>query len=309
MRIAPGTRTLRTLAAAGRHLNFTRAAEELGLTPAAVSFQIKEIEEQLGCELFVRTGRTLALSPAGTILCAAAEEAIDSMNRAMSRIARQKRDARQLKVTVDPQFATKWLMRHILEFRRRHPDIDVRFDVSYDLRDFELDDVDVAIRFGTGQYEGCTTDQLFSNVITPICSPRLVTGDRPIREPADLLNHTLAQIKWSGHGITWPTWANWMAAAGIQDFDDDNTLIFEKSSDAIEAAMTGAVVALADFSMVAVDLSEGRLVQPFALGIKVPPQIGYYLVYPKAEKQSRQLECFREWILEEALKMEGAGAG
>jgi LysR family glycine cleavage system transcriptional activator len=305
MRIAPGTRTLRTIAAAGRHLNFTRAAQELGLTPAAVSFQIKEIEDQLGCELFQRTGRTLALTNAGVIFCAAAEEAIDSMNRAVSRLTRMKRDERQLKVTVDPQFATKWLMRHILEFRRLHPDIDVRFDVSYDLRDFDLDDVDVGIRFGTGNYEGCTSERLFSNVITPVCNPSLVTGDRPIREPADLLNHTLAQIKWSGHGITWPTWSTWMAAAGIQDFDDDNTLIFEKSSDAIEAAMTGAVVALADFSMVAVDLSEGRLVQPFQLGIKVPPQIGYYLVYPKAETHSRQLEAFREWILAEAMKMQG----
>lgn len=305
MRIAPGTRTLRTIAAAGRHLNFTRAAEELGLTPAAVSFQIKETEEQLGCELFTRSGRSLVLTPAGKIICAAAEEAIESMNRAVSKLARMRRDERQLKITVDPQFATKWLMRHVLEFRKQHPDIDVRFDVSYEVRDFELDDVDVAIRFGTGNYPGCTSERLFTNLIVPVCSPHMVIGDRPIRVPADLLNHTLAQIEWSGQGMTWPTWSTWMAAAGIHDFNDDNTLIFEKSSDAIEAAMTGAVVALADFSMVAVDLSEGRLVQPFEIGIRVPPQFGYYIVYPKAERQSRQLEVFRTWILQQALTMPG----
>ncbi|MBB4066995.1 transcriptional regulator GcvA [Gellertiella hungarica] len=308
MRSAPGTRTLRTLAAAGRHLNFTRAADELGLTPAAVSFQIKELETTLGYELFQRTGRSMVLTDAGKILCAAAEEAIDTMNRAVSRVARLKRDERQLKVTVDPQFATKWLMRHIVEFRRRHPEIDVRFDVSYELRDFEIDDVDIAIRFGTGNYPGCTTDRLFSNVIAPVCSPRLLKGERPIRTPSDLLQHTLAHIHWTGDGLTWPTWSVWMAAAGIPDFDDDNTLVFEKSSDAIEAAMTGEVVALADFSMVANDLSEGRLVRPFDLGVTVPPEFGYYLVYPTAETLNERVAVFRDWVLEAARAVQGREA-
>lgn len=300
MRIAPGTRTLRTLAAAGQHLNFTRAADVLGLTPAAVSFQIKEIEAALGTELFQRSGRTMVLTDAGRIVCAAAEEAIDTMNRAVSRVTRLKRDARQLKVTVDPQFATKWLMRHIVDFRRRNPEIDVRFDVSYELRDFEIDDVDIAIRFGTGNYAGCVADRLFSNVIAPVCSPSLLKGDRPIRVPSDLLEHTLAHIRWTGHGLTWPTWSVWMAAAGIPDFDDDNTLVFEKSSDAIEAALTGEVVALADFSMVANDLSEGRLVRPFDLGVTVPPEFGYYLVYPKTDALPERVAVFRDWVLEAA---------
>lgn len=297
MPVAPGIRTLRTLAAAGRHLNFTRAADELGLTPAAVSFQIKEIEAVLGCELFLRSGRTMELTDAGQILCSAAEDAIDTMNRAVSRIVRQKRDARQLKVTVDPQFATKWLMRHVVEFRRLHPQIDLRFDVSYELRDFEMDDIDIAIRFGMGNYPGCTANRLFSNVITPVCSPRLLKGDQPIRTPSDLLRHTLAHIHWTGNGLTWPTWSVWMAAAGIADFDDDNTLVFEKSSEAIEAAMTGEVVALADFSMVANDLSEGRLVRPFDLGVTVPPEYGYYLVYPTADPLDFRVSAFRDWVL------------
>lgn len=302
-RVTPGIRTLRTLAAAGRHLNFTRAAEELGLTPAAVSYQIKEIEEQLGAELFGRSGRALYLTPAGKIICDAADDAIDGMNRAVSKLAKLKRGTAQLKVTVDPQFATRWLMRHIVDFRKANPGIDVRFDVSYDVRDFELDDVDVAIRYGAGNYPGCTAHRLFTNVIIPVCSPRLLTGERPLRVPSDLLNHTLAHINWTREGITWPTWPMWMAAAGIQDFDDSRTLVFEKSSETIEAALTGEVVALADMAMVAVDLSEGRLVQPFELGIRVPPEFAYFLVYPEESGASAGVLAFKDWILQEASKV------
>ena len=304
IRIAPGTRTLRTLATAGRHLNFTKAGDELGLTPAAVSFQIKEIENQLGTDLFTRQGRTMTLTPAGRILCAAAEEAIESMNRAASRIAKLKRGTMQLKVTVDPQFATKWLMRHTVDFRKRNPSVDVRFDVSYELRDFELDDVDIAIRFGSGQYPGCVSHRLFRNVIIPVCSPSLLRGDNPIREPADLMHHTLAHINWEGEGITWPTWPMWMAAAGVPDFDDSKTLVFDKSSDAIEAAMTGEVIALADFAMVANDLAEGRLVRPFELGIRVPPEFGYFLVYPNESAENPRIAAFQDWIVTAARAAE-----
>ncbi len=302
MRVVPGIRTLRTLAVAGKHMNFTRAAEELGLTPAAVSFQIKEIEDQVGAPLFLRSGRALKLTEAGRILCAAAEDAVDGMSRAVTRVARLKRSARQLKVTLDPQLATKWLMRHITEFRKLHPDVDIRFDVSYDVRDFDIDDVDVAIRFGVGRYPGCRTDRLFSNVIIPVCSPALLTGDHPIREPADLLNHTLAQINWSRDGIIWPTWPMWMAAAGISELDERQILVFATSSDAIEAAATGEVVALADFSIVANDLSEGRLVRPFELGIRVPPEFGYYLVYPEALSDNVEFCAFRAWLLDQASR-------
>ena len=118
MRLVPGTRALRTLLAAGKHLNFTRAADELGLTPAAVSFQIKEIEDQLGVKLFTRTSRTIRLTEPGTILCDAAADALDVMHRAVSKAQKASRGTAQLKVTVDPQFATKWLMRRVERFRK-----------------------------------------------------------------------------------------------------------------------------------------------------------------------------------------------
>ncbi|MGB8816403.1 MAG: transcriptional regulator GcvA [Rhizobiaceae bacterium] len=304
MRLVPGTRALRTLVAAGRHLNFTRAADELGLTPAAVSFQIKEIEDQLGVKLFVRTSRSIRLTEPGTILCDAAADALDVMHRAVSKAQKAARGTAQLKVTVDPQFATKWLMRRVERFRKAHPDIDLRFDIAYEVRDFEVDDIDVAIRFGAGKYPGLAAKRLFDNVIVPVCSPRLLTSGKPLKEPRDLLHHTLAHIEWSRQGVTWPNWRMWMAAAGIDDFDDSNTLVFETSSNAVDAAMAGDAVALADFAMVASDLAEGRLVRPFELSIKVPSEYAYFLVYPEMSASDRRIIAFRHWMLEECAGSE-----
>jgi LysR family transcriptional regulator, glycine cleavage system transcriptional activator len=303
MKFIPGTRALRTLVAAGRHLNFTRAADELGLTPAAVSHQIKEIEDQLGAPLFFRTGRTLRLTEAGTIFFAAAEDAIANLSRAASRIHKLSRGNAILRISVPTELATKWLMLRLEQFRKAHPTIDLRFDISHQTRDFELDDIDIAIRFGTGRFEGMRTDRLFGNVIVPVCSPRLIAASEPLNEPRDLLQHTLAHIEWSGQGITWPNWRMWMTAAGINDFDDARVLTFSSSSDAIEAAITGVAIALADYAIVANDLAEGRLVQPFSLGIRTPEQFAYFLVYPEKSAADPRIVAFREWVLSEAEKV------
>lgn len=300
MRQIPGTRALRTFLSAAKHLNFTRAADELGLTPAAVSFQIKEIEDQLGMQLFVRTSRTIRLTEAGTLFCDGAADALDLLSRAVSKAQKASRGTAQLKVTADPQFATKWLMRRIERFRKLHPDIELRFDVAYEVRDFDVDDIDVAIRFGSGKYPGLAANRLFDNFIVPVCSPRLLQSGKPLKEPKDLLNHTLAHIEWSRQGVTWPNWRMWMAAAGVDDFDGSNTIVFEASSNAVDAAMAGDAVALADFAMVANDLSEGRLVQPFELSIKAAPDYAYHLVYPEKNSGDKRIVAFRDWMLEEA---------
>ena len=302
MRSRPGTRALRTLEAAGRHLNFTRAADELGLTPAAVSHQIKEIEDQLGVVLFTRTSRSIRLTEAGAALCDAAADAIDLLNRAVSRARKLTRGTALLKVTLDAQFAAKWLMRRVDGFRKLHPDIELRFDISYDVRDFDLDDVDVGIRFGMGKYPGLNAHRLFDNMIIPVCSPNLLRSGPPLRVPRDLFNHTLVHIEWSQQGVTWPNWRMWMAAAGVDDFDDSRSIVFTNSSDAVQAAIDGGAVALADFAMVANDLSEGRLVRPFDLGIRVSREFAYFLVYPKGVADDPRIAAFREWILDEAEK-------
>ncbi|KAA3451202.1 transcriptional regulator [Mesorhizobium sp. SARCC-RB16n] len=300
--LLPGTRALRTLEAAARHLNFTRAADELGLTPAAVSHQIKEIEDQLGIVLFTRTSRTIRLTEAGTVLYEAAADTLDLLGRAVMRARKLARGTEFLKVTLDAQFAAKWLMRRVENFRKQRPGIELRFDIAYGLRDFDLDDVDVGIRFGAGKYPGLRAHRLFDNIIIPVCSPGLLASGPPLREPRDLFNHTLAHIEWARQGVTWPNWRMWMAAAGINDFDDSRTVVFGTSTDAVQAALDGNAVALADFAMVANDLSEGRLVRPFELSIRVAPEFAYFLVYPQAMAEDPRIVAFREWILEEVAR-------
>ena len=304
-RLLPGTRALRTFEAAARHLNFTRAADELGLTPAAVSHQVKEIEDQLDLVLFTRTSRTMRLTEAGNVLLEASIDALDLLNRAVSRARKMTRGTALLKVTLDAQFATKWLMRRIDDFRHQRPGIELRFDITYDVRDFERDDVDIGIRFGTGKYPGLCAHRLFDNIIIPVCSPALLASGPPLNEPRDLFRHTLAHIDWSRQGVTWPNWSMWMQAAGVDDFDDSRTLVFGSSTDATQAALDGNAVALADFAMVANDLSQGRLVRPFELGIKVAPEFAYFLVYPQTVKDDARIAAFREWLLEEAAKTHG----
>ncbi|RAZ74860.1 transcriptional regulator GcvA [Mesorhizobium atlanticum] len=306
-KLLPGTRALRTFEAAARHLNFTRAADELGLTPAAVSHQIKEIEDQLDLVLFTRTSRTIRLTEAGSLLHDASIDALDLLNRAVSRARKMTRGESLLKVTLDAQFATKWLMRRVDDFRQQKPGIELRFDITYDVRDFERDDVDIGIRFGTGKYPGLVAHRLFENIIIPVCSPALLASGPPLKEPRDLFNHTLAHIEWSRQGVTWPNWSMWMHAAGVDDFDDSRTLVFGSSTDATQAALDGNAVALADFAMVANDLSQGRLVRPFELGIKVAPEFAYFLVYPEASKDDARIIAFREWLLDEVAKDEDAG--
>jgi LysR family glycine cleavage system transcriptional activator len=298
----PGTRALQAFEAAGRHLNFTRAANELHLTPAAISHQIKEIEEQLGVELFHRTSRAMRLTAPGEVLYEATIEALAGLTRAVSRARKLTRGSSLLKVTVPAEFAAKWLMRRIDGFKLAWPDIELRFDISNEMRDLEVDDVDVAIRFGSGKYPGLHVDRLFDNVVIPVCSPRLLKSGPPMTGPRDLFRHTLAHIEWSRQGVTWPNWRMWMAAAGVDDFDDSRTLVFNTSNDALQAAIDGSAVTLADFAMVANDLSEGRLLRPFELGIKVAREFAYFLVYPESTADDPRIIAFRTWILDEAAK-------
>ncbi|MET0574836.1 MAG: transcriptional regulator GcvA [Mesorhizobium sp.] len=298
----PGTRALQAFEAAGRHLNFTRAANELHLTPAAISHQIKEIEEQLGVELFHRTSRAMRLTASGEVLYEATIEALAGLTRAVSRARKLTRGSSLLKVTVPAEFAAKWLIRRIDGFKLAWPDIELRFDISNEMRDLEVDDVDVAIRFGSGKYPGLHVDRLFDNVVIPVCSPRLLKSGPPMTGPRDLFRHTLAHIEWSRQGVTWPNWRMWMAAAGVDDFDDSRTLVFNTSNDALQAAIDGSAVTLADFAMVANDLSEGRLVRPFELGIKVAREFAYFLVYPESTADDPRIIAFRTWILDEAAK-------
>lgn len=297
----PGLRSLRAFDAAARHLSFTKAAAEMNVTPAAISHQIRELEDQIGATLFTRTSRTMALTREGDILLAASTEAIDSLSVALQRI-RKLKNHKQLRLSASPSIAAKWLVPRLERFLAKMPGADVRLDVSHTPVDFERDGIDVAIRFGEGKYPGTHIDLLFHDHVFPVCSPKLMHGATPLKTPRDLLKHPLIHLDWEAQGLAWPNWRMWMAAAGIRDFDETAGLHFGQTSLAVQAAIDGQGVALGDSNLVADDLAAGRLVKPFELSLKAPPQFSYWVLSPLEWADAPMVKAFREWILSEAAE-------
>ncbi len=301
----PGLGALRTFEAAARHQGFTKAAAELGVTPAAVSSQIRALEDQLGVRLFFRTSRTVRPTEAGTVLLAAVGEALDIVARAVEEIRGSGR--KRIVVTATASFAAKWLVPRLDRFRALHPDAEVRIDVSDGLADVARGEADVGIRFGNGVYPGLRADQLFEELVFPVCAPRLLDGAYPLRRPDDLRHHSLLHVAWRAQGESWPDWRMWLLAAGVEGVDATRGLHFNNTAIAVQAALAGQGVALGNTSLVADDLAAGRLVRPFELALKGPARFAYYLVTPRATAERPLVRAFRDWVLAEIGATKGAG--
>ena len=304
LRHIPGLQSLKAFDASARHLNFTRAAQELHVTPAAVSHQIKELEEALGVTLFQRTSRHMQLTRQGQILEPAVSDALEGLTRALQRI-RQSDNPMRVQVTASPSIAAKWLVPRLDRFLDSVPGADVRIDVSSDPLDFDREDIDVAIRFGDGVYPGLNVEKLFHDTLFPVCSPELLKGAKRLREPRDLLQFTLIHMDWEAQGAVWPNWRMWMKAAGVKDFNDSRGLHFSQTSLAIQAAIDGHGVALGDSTLVGDDLAAGRLVKPFELSLRSPAQFAYHLITRRDTADRPMTKAFRNWILAEAAASQG----
>jgi LysR family glycine cleavage system transcriptional activator len=281
-------------------MSFTKAAAELGVTPAAVSHQIREFEDHLGCRLFERTSRKMRHTLAGQSLHQAVTDALGTINRTVARLQRSG-DKQRLRVTALPSITAKWLVPRLDRFLELAPGADVRIDISLTPADFARDDIDIAIRFGDGAYPGMKIDRLFDETVFPVCSPALLSGNHPLKEPKDLLRHTLIHVDWEDQGL-WPNWRMWMLAAGVRDFNDLRGLHFSVTSLAIEAAIDGHGVALGDSNLVADDLAAGRLVKPFDVALRAPPQFAYYVISPTETAEEPMVRAFRDWVLSEAAR-------
>ena len=290
----PPLNALKAFEAAGRYLSFTRAAAELNVTQAAVSHQIKGLEERLGVPLFRRVNRGLLLTDEGQTLLAPLSEALDNIAGALARL-RSGEASGVLTISVLPSFAAKWLVPRLGSFREIHPDIDVRLSTTYDLADFVGDEVDIAVRYGRGSWPGLEVVNLMSEDIFPVCGPALLEGPDPLRRPDDLGRHTLLHDSIHEEEMDWPTW---LKAAGVSSVDPSRGPSFFDSSMVLQAAIAGEGVALGRSVLVADDLAAGRLVKPFE-GSR-PAGYAYYVVYPAAYAERPKIKAFREWLLNEA---------
>lgn len=294
----PPLNSLRAFEAAARHLSFSKAAQELFVTPAAISHQIKALEDFLGVRLFRRINNGLLLSDAGQAALPPLRDGFERLAEAVEKA--RSCDRRQvLTVSAAHSFAGKWLIPRLDRFSQAHPDIDVRIDAAARLADFGRDKVDLALRYGIGDYPGLHVDCLLADEVLPVCSPLLQQSEHqhPLRTPDDLRYHNLLHMDEVSVTVTWPDWKMWLLSAGVIDIDPQPGTRFTGSSMAIQAAIAGQGVALVSKVLVDDDLEAGRLVTPFMP--RFPVKFSYYLVCPKDTVNIPKIAAFRNWVLAE----------
>lgn len=292
---------LRAFEAAARHLSYVRAADELGVTPAAVGGQVRALEAWLGAPLFRRTlGPPVRLS-----LTEEASAAIPELREGFDRLASGLRRLRQaggggiVLVTSSPAFAAKWLLPRIDRFRSAHPNLDMRLDVTDRLVDVAAGDADVGIRYGGGRWAGLEATRLLDEEVFPVCSPALLDGPHPPLVPADLRHHTLIHDATVRFDADFPTWRAWLAAIGVESVDAERGLVINASAAVTQAAVDGQGVALGRSVVVGDDLKAGRLVRLFPDAV-CPVRWGYYVVTRPGAMDVAKVAAFQGWLIAEA---------
>ena len=303
----PPLNALRAFEAVARLKSFTKAADELSVTRAAVSHQIKNLEEYMGFPLFQRHTRSISLTAAGEAALPKLREGFNNISDAVhlmtSHLANE-----SITVWMAPSFASKWLVPRLHSFSTQYPDIDMQINAVAGLIDsensgfsteelFRSDDVDVVIRYGKGTYPGCTIHKLFTAEAVPLCSPALMNDpEKPLLKPDDLKYHTLLHDNTDYIGR--PAWSKWLKEAGVHSVKHDRGLRFNHISLAIDAAIDGQGVLLGLKALAENDIEAGRLCIPFPQ--TMPIEMSYYAIYPESAESNRHaVDSFITWILQE----------
>ena len=295
----PPLNPLRAFEAAGRHLSLTKAGRELHVTAAAVSHQVRGLEDFLGVKLFRRVGNGLLLTDAGQACLPGLSEGFDRLVEAIEQL--KEHDARgPLHVSVAPAFASKWLVPRLERFDRAHPDIDVRISASLEVVDLDREGFDAAIRLGHGSYAGFDVHELFAESVVPMCAPSLIEASRPLAEPADLRHHVLLHDDSLSFDRAAPDWPMWLKAANAKHVDASRGPHFSHPDHAMQAAIDGAGVVLGWRALAAADLTSGRLVIPF--DVTLPMQLAFFFLCPHAAAERPKIVAFRNWLLEESRR-------
>jgi DNA-binding transcriptional LysR family regulator len=276
---------MRLFEAAGRHLSFKAAAEDLCITPSAISHGVQTLEEWLGVELFIRGNRSLTLSDAGAAYLPQVQAALEMLSRASETVP-GRRPTGRLAVSVPPTFGMRWLLPRLLRFNERHPRIEVTVDTSHRRVEFSRDGIDIAIRMGKGDWPGLHSTCLVRERLVPVCAPHLAPS---IRTAADLCKSTLLHVTKASED-----WAGWAALADVDIADSTGGLRFDTIQMALEAAVGGFGIALGRMPLIEQDLTANRLVQ-----ILGPPRFcstGYWLVMQRETVLQPEVNAFRNWI-------------
>ena len=292
----PPLTALRAFDAAARHMSFAKAADELNVTPAALSFQIKSLEDHLGVAVFRRLNRAIELTEAGRALVPGTRDGFAALSGAW-RSARRLADTSTITVTAGPAFTAKWLAPRMFAFAQDHPEIELRFTATLRLLDFDRDDVDIAIRFGMPHNEDAFARSIINEWVTPMMSPELA---ETIKTPEDLTRATLLHqddVAFLKPSIQWPAW---FAAAGI-GAPPPGGLRFSQADHALDSALTGTGVVLGRVSLAARDLVEGRLVMPFDLSLTT--EAHYRLICPNGAETRPHIKAFLDWIKDQTKEI------
>jgi LysR family transcriptional regulator, glycine cleavage system transcriptional activator len=291
----PPLSALRAFEAAARLKSFTKAADELSVTPAAISHQIHALEADLGVGLFHRGNRTVELTASARLLLPGLSDAFNGIQASVRRL-RAHNDTGTLTVTASPSIAAKWLVLRLHRFQC--PQIDVRISTSDEIVDLTKGDFDLAIRYGAGRYPGLDVELLLKNEVFPASSPRLLETGPPLRAPEDLLQHALIHDQAVDRDPLAPTWAMWLKAAGVTGAPAAPGLTFSVGYMALDAAIAGHGVVLAYSTIAEADLAAGRLVRLFSLAL--PDLFAYYIVTAPGALERPKVRAFRDWLRQEA---------
>jgi len=291
----PPANSLVVFEAAARLLNFTRAAQELSVTQAAVSRQIQILEDHLGTTLFQRIPRALKLTPPGLHLYKSVTMSLEHIANTVADIKRVGPRA-DVTVATSVTFASYWLMAHIHKFRAVNPDLELKVVASAPVSNLSAAGIDLAVRYGSGRWPGVEAIHLLDNEIFPVCAPSYLEGRKPLRRPRDLLDEVLLHlVEYDRNWVTWEAWLRHFGAPwkpGKKGLEFDNYLVL------IQAAIDGQGIALGGQRLAEDFISRGALVRP--IGATLRSTRGFYLLVPLDAPLSKPARLFRDWIVAEA---------
>jgi LysR family glycine cleavage system transcriptional activator len=299
----PPLNALRAFEATARHASFSKAAEELHVTPAALSHQIRGLEDLLGLKLFHRRARAIELTEAARLMYPGIRTGFESLRVAVEQLDRARQD-RILVVSATPGFTAKWLVPRIYRFLELHPDIDTRISASTAFSNFTTDGVDVGIRLSSGVHPDLYVEKLADEWMVPLCSPRLLEGEHPLRSADDLPRFPLIQIDLPG---LVPSWDDWLKAAGIEGIDTSRGLRLNVADHALDAASEGAGVVLGYKLIASHDIGLRRLVVPFGPELALSGR-AYHFVCASGQERRPSIKAFRDWLFAEIAECCGKQA-